>query len=208
MSCFAIGYAGEMTVEALLSIGVGLALAAAAGFRVFVPLLAVSLAARAGWIELSPSFNWLETTPASVALSTATIMEVAAYYVPFLDNMLDTIAAPAAILAGVIAAASVLTDLPPWLQYAIAIIGAGGTAGVVHASTSLLRLKSSAATAGFGNPVLATLELIGSILLAVLGLVAPFIALAVVVGIVVLVVRRFSTRRLTNARAAVESSPR
>jgi hypothetical protein len=135
-------------------------------------------------------------------------MEVAAYYVPFLDNMLDTIAAPAAILAGVIAAASVLTDLPPWLQYAIAIIGAGGTAGVVHASTSLLRLKSSAATAGFGNPVLATLELIGSILLAVLGLVAPFIALAVVVGIVVLVVRRLSARRLTNARAAVESSPR
>jgi hypothetical protein len=199
---------GEMTVEALLSIGVGLALAAAAGFRVFVPLLAVSLAARAGWIELSPSFNWLATTPASVALSTATIMEVAAYYVPFLDNMLDTIAAPAAILAGVIAAASVLTDLPPWLQYAIAIIGAGGTAGVVHASTSLLRLKSSAATAGFGNPVLATLELIGSILLAVLGLVAPFIALAVVVGIVVLVVRRLSARRLTNARAAVESSPR
>ena len=79
-------------------------------------------------------------------------LEVAAYYVPFFDNVLDTLAAPVAVLAGIIASASLLTDLPPWLQYTIAVIGAGGTAGVVHASTSLLRLKSSAVTAGFGNP--------------------------------------------------------
>jgi hypothetical protein len=197
-----------MTPEALLSIGVGLALAAAAGFRVFVPLLAVSLAARSGWIELSPSFDWLAATPATVALATATVMEVGAYYVPFLDNVLDAIAAPVAILAGIVAAASVLTDLPPWLQYAIAIVGAGGTAGAVHATTSLLRLKSSAATAGFGNPFFATLELIGSVLIAVLALIAPVIALVVVVGIVVLVARRVSARRLANGRGAVESSPR
>ena len=132
-----------MTSESLLSIGVGLALAAAAGFRVFVPLLALSLAAQAGWVALSPSFAWLATTPATVALATATILEIAAYYVPFFDNLLDTLAAPLAVVAGIVASASLLTDLPPWLQYSIAIIGAGGTAGVVHASTSLLRLKSS-----------------------------------------------------------------
>ena len=110
---------------------------------------------------MSPSFAWLATTSASVALATAMVLEIAAYYVPFFDNMLDTLAAPVAVLAGIVASASLLTDLPPWLQYSIAIIGAGGTAGVVHASTSLLRLKSSAATAGFGNPILATLELGG-----------------------------------------------
>jgi hypothetical protein len=148
-----------VTPESLLGIGVGLALAAAAGFRVFVPLVVLSLAAKAGWIELSPSFAWLSTTSASVALVTAMLLEIAAYYVPFFDNMLDTLAAPVAVLAGIVASASVLTDLPPWLQYSVAIIGAGGTAGVVHASTSLLRLKSSAATAGLGNPILATLEL-------------------------------------------------
>jgi hypothetical protein len=196
-----------MTLESVLSVGAGLALAAAAGFRVFVPLLAVSLAARSGWLNLSPSFEWLATDAASLALATATIIEIGAYYVPFLDNALDTLAAPVAVLVGMIAAASVLTDLPPWLQYTIAIIGAGSTAGMVHASTSLLRLKSSAATAGLGNPILATLELFVSILIAVLALLAPFIALALVAVIVVVAARRFSARRLANARAAAESNP-
>lgn len=197
-----------MTPESLLGIGVGLALAAAAGFRVFVPLLALSLASRAGWIELSPSFAWLSTPSASVALGTATAVEVAAYYIPFFDNALDGLAAPVAVLAGIVASASVLTDLPPWLQYTIAILGAGGTAGVVHASTSLLRLKSSAATAGFGNPILATLELIGSVLIAIVALVAPLIALVVVVVFVFVVAKRVNAWRLANARGAAESSTR
>lgn len=197
-----------MTPESLLGIGVGLALAAAAGFRVFVPLVALSLAGRAGWVELSPSFAWLSTTSATVALGTAMVLEIAAYYVPFFDNLLDTLAAPVAVLAGIVASASVLTDLPPWLQYSIAIIGAGGTAGVVHASTSLLRLKSSAATAGFGNPVLATLELGGSIAIALLAVLAPLIALALVALIVWMVARRVTAWRLGNARGAAGSSTR
>lgn len=197
-----------MGPDSLLGIGVGLALAAAAGFRVFVPLVALSLAAQSGWVELSPSFTWLATAPASVALATAMVVEIAAYYVPFFDNMLDTLAAPVAVLAGILASASVLTDLPPWLQYSIAIIGAGGTAGVVHASTSLLRLKSSAATAGFGNPILATLELAGSVVIAALALLAPLLALAAVVLIVWLVARRVTAWRLASARGAVQSSTR
>ena len=197
-----------MTAESLLGIGVGLALAAAAGFRVFVPLLVLSLAARGGWVELSPSFEWLSSTSASVALATAMALEIAAYYVPFFDNMLDGLAAPVAVLAGILASASVLTDLPPWLQYGIAIIGAGGTAGVVHASTSLLRLKSSAATAGFGNPILATLELAGSVLIALLAVLAPLFALAAVAAIIWLVVKRVTAWRHSNGRAAAGSSTR
>ena len=196
-----------MTPESLVSVGVGLALAAAAGFRVFVPLLALSLAARSGWVELSPSFAWLATTPASIALGSAMILEVAAYYVPFFDNLLDTLTAPVAVLAGIVASAALLTDLPPWLQYTIAIVGAGGTAGAVHASTSILRLKSSAATAGLGNPVIATLELIGSILIAIIGRLAPVIALIVAVVIVVLVTRRFNAWRLGSGRVPARSSP-
>jgi len=197
-----------MTSESLAGIGVGLALAAAAGLRVFVPLLALSLAARAGWVQLTPSFEWLASAPAIVALATATAMEVAAYYIPFFDNMLDALGAPVAMAAGVVATAALVTDLPPWLQYAIALVGAGGTAGLVHASTSLLRLKSSAATAGFGNPVLATLELIGSILIAVLALLAPVFALLAVVALVVMGARRLSARRLQSDRGAVRSSTR
>lgn len=197
-----------MSPESLLGIGVGLALAAAAGFRVFVPLLVLSLAARGGYLELSPSFVWLSSTSATVALGTATLLEIGAYYVPFFDNALDAIAAPVAVLAGIVASASLLTDLPPWLQYSIAIIGAGGTAGAVHASTSLLRLKSSAATAGIGNPILATLELGGSILIALLAVLAPLLALTAVVLIVWLVAKRVNAWRLGNARAAAQSSTR
>jgi hypothetical protein len=191
-----------MTPESVVSVGVGLALAAAAGFRIFVPLLVLSLAAQTGWVEISPSFSWLATPSASLALGTATGLEIAAYYIPFFDNVLDTLAAPLAVLAGVVASASLLTDLPPWLQYTIAIVGAGGTAGLVHASTSVLRLKSSAATAGIGNPILATLELVGSLLIALLALFAPLIALAVVVLIVVFVARRVTAWRLASARGA------
>jgi Domain of unknown function (DUF4126) len=122
--------------------------------------------------------------------------------------MLDTLAAPVAILAGIVASASVLTDLPPWLQYSIAIIGAGGTAGVVHASTSVLRLKSSAATAGFGNPILATLELGGSIAIALLAVIAPLLALAAAVLIVWIVARRVTAWRRASARAPAQSSIR
>jgi hypothetical protein len=196
-----------MTPESLVSIGVGLALAAAAGFRVFVPLLALSMAAQSGWVELSPSFTWLASPAALLALATATLLEVVAYYIPFFDNMLDALAAPLAVLAGIVASASLLTDLPPWLQYTIAIVAAGGTAGAVHASTSVLRLKSSAATAGFGNPLLATLELAGSIVVALLALLAPLVALLVVGLIVVLIARRVNAWRL-NARAAAGSSTR
>jgi hypothetical protein len=136
------------------------------------------------------------------------MLEIAAYYIPFFDNLLDTLASPLAVMAGILASASLLTDLPPWLQYSIAIIGAGGTAGVVHASTSLLRLKSSAATAGFGNPILATFELAGSILIAVLALLAPLFALAVVVVMFVWIARRINARRLATPRAAAQSSTR
>jgi hypothetical protein len=197
-----------VTAESLLGIGVGLALAAAAGFRVFVPLLVLSLAARAGWVELSASFEWLSTTSASLALATAMVLEIVAYYVPFFDNMLDTLAAPVAVLAGIVASASILTDLPPLLQYSIAIIGAGGTAGVVHASTSLLRLKSSAATGGLGNPILATLELGGSVLIALLAVLAPLLALAAVAFIVWIVMKRLSAWRHSNGRAPAGSSTR
>jgi hypothetical protein len=196
-----------MTSESLVSIGVGLALAAAAGFRVFVPLLALSLAARAGWVELSPSFAWLATTPASLALATAMVLEIAAYYVPVFDNALDALGAPVAVLAGIVASASLLTDLPPWVQYAVAVIGAGGTAGLVHGATSMLRLKSTAATAGFGNPIIATVELIGSLLIAIIALLAPLIALVIAAMIVVFVTRRFNARRRGSGRAAAGSSP-
>ena len=156
----------------------------------FVPLLLTGLAARAGWVVLTPSMDWIGSDTALVAFATATGLEVVAYYVPWLDNILDTIATPAAITAGVITTAAATPDLSPFLRWTLAIVAGGGAAGLVQASTALLRLKSSVFTTGIGNPVVATGELMGSVALSLLGLLAPLLAAAVALILLVVLARR------------------
>jgi len=190
-----VEFADTNASSAVLSIGVGLGLAAAAGFRVFVPLLVLSLAAKAGYLPLSAGFEWVGTTPALIAFATATVLEVLGYYIPWFDNLLDTIATPSAVVAGVVASASVMTDLPPLVKWSVALIGGGGAAGLVAGSTSLLRLKSTATTAGLANPLVATIELAGSLFTSVFAILVPalvLIALAVLFFVVWRISRRFT----------------
>jgi hypothetical protein len=172
-------------MDALLSIGIGLGLSAACGFRVFVPLLVASLAAQTGYLTLAPGFEWVGTQPALYAFATATLLEVLAYYIPWLDNMLDAIATPAAVIAGMIVGAAVFIDLPPLLRWSLAIIAGGAAAGMVQGATSLLRLKSTALSGGLANPVVSTLELVGSVVLAVVALMVPLVALLLAVALCV-----------------------
>jgi hypothetical protein len=191
-------------MEMIVSIAIGVGLAAACGFRVFVPLLVLSIAARAGAVPISAGFEWLTTTAALIAFSIATVLEVIAYYVPWLDNLLDTLATPAAVVAGVIASASVLTDLPPILKWSVAIIAGGGAAGTVQGVTSLLRLKSTATTGGLGNFVLASAELGGSVVTSILAIVLPVVTLVVLIVVVFLIFklsRRLMGRRVAATRA-------
>jgi hypothetical protein len=187
--------------DTLLSIAIGLGLAAATGFRVFVPLLVLSLAARSGYLPISAGFDWIASTPALLALGMATVCEVGAYYVPWLDNLLDAVATPAAVIAGILASASVMTELPPLLKWSVAIIAGGAAAGAVQATTSVLRLKSTATTGGLANPVLATFELIGSFVTSLLAVVVPLFAVALV-ALLVVVVYRISRRFTGRARPA------
>lgn len=160
----------------LLSTAIGLGLAAACGFRIFVPLLLISLASRGGHLELAESFEWMASTPALVAFASATLAEIGAYYIPFLDNLLDTLATPSAAVAGVLATGSQVADFDPLLGWSVAIIGGGGVAGAIQGLTTLTRGFSSAATAGFGNPLLSTAEAGASVLLTILAIVVPFVA--------------------------------
>ena len=182
----------------LFGIPVGLALSAAAGLRIFVPLLLTGVAARLGVLTLTPEMAWIGSDVALVAFATATVLEVGAYYVPWLDNLLDTIATPAAVTAGVMITAAATPDLPPLLRWTLAILAGGGTAGFVQAGTALLRLKSSAFTAGAGNPLIATGELAGSIALSLMGLLAPLLAVVVVATLLVVLTSR--VRRFLRAR--------
>ncbi|MDQ3248539.1 MAG: DUF4126 domain-containing protein [Chloroflexota bacterium] len=184
-----------MEVQLLLSIALGVGLSAACGFRIFVPFTIMSIAALGGYLDLANSFAWIGTYPALIAFATATVLEVAAYYVPWLDNLLDTLTTPAAIIAGTIATASVVTDMSPLLTWVLAVIAGGGTAGIIQAGTALLRGTSSATTGGLGNPVIATGELAGSIFTSVLALALPGLALLVAVVFLIIVIRRLTRRR-------------
>ena len=168
--------------ETLVSLAVGLGLSAACGFRVFVPLLVIGGAARTGHLALSPGFTWMGTTPALLAFGTATVLEILAYYVPWLDHLLDILATPAAVIAGVLASAAVFVDLPPLLRWSMALIGGGTAAGLVQGATVILRLKSTALTAGLGSPVLATAELVGSALISFLAIVLPVLCLFLLIA--------------------------
>jgi len=184
--------------QGLLSVAIGLGLAAACGFRVFAPLLVAGIAAHWGRLPLAGGFEWLGSTPALFALGTATILEIGAYYFPWLDHALDLIATPAAVLAGCIAAASVVTDLPPMIKWAAALIGGGGAAGLVQAASVLLRIKSTALTGGLGNPFVATMEAVGSVLTSMLAILLPIVTVLALLLVLGWVVRR---RRHVNREA-------
>ena len=164
-----------------LSVALGIGLAAATGFRLFLPLLVLSVAAWAGHVNLSESFAWLATPAAVLMLGTAAIVEIAAFYIPGVDNLLDTLATPGAVVAGTIASAAVMTDVPPMVKWTAAVIAGGGVAGVTQGLTAMLRAKSTVFTGGLGNSAVATAELGGATLISILALAAPVAALVVVV---------------------------
>ena len=164
----------------MLSIALGIGLAAAVGFRVFLPMLVMSVAAYTGHLPLSSGFAWLATPAALVMLSVAALLEILAYYIPGVDNLLDAIATPAALVAGTVVSAAVMTDLPPIVKWTTALIAGGGAAGLTQGLTSLLRAKSTLTTAGLGNHLIATGEFGAALLLSLLALAAPLLAIGLV----------------------------
>ncbi|MCH7308950.1 DUF4126 domain-containing protein [Acinetobacter sp. NIPH 1852] len=186
-------------METILGLCIGVGLSAACGFRVFVPLLVMSIATLMGWYEPAKGFEWLAIPAVCVALGFATICEVAAYYVPWVDNLLDTVATPAAVIAGTLTTMAVISgEMSQFANWAAAIMVGGGTAGVVQMSTVAARGISTATTGGLGNFMVATGELIGSILLSVLAFVMPVAITVLVIVFVVVTVRWVRANKLEN----------
>ena len=182
-----------MDFEILLSILMGISLSAASGFRIFVPFLFISIASLSGNLTLADSFSWIGTVPALITFSIATIIEITGYYIPWVDNVLDTIASPAAVIAGIILAASVITGMSPLLKWSLAIIAGGGVAGTIQALTGVTRITSTSTTGGLGNPVLASFELGGSAALATAAIFIPLVA-----GIIVLSLLVWAAKKITK----------
>lgn len=175
----------------IMALLIGIGLAAAAGLRVFLPLFGLSLAALFGDMNLSPEMQWLAQPEATVALGAATLLEIGAYYFPLVDHLLDAVAAPCAVIAGTLATAALLTGFDePGLKWALALIAGGGMAGLVQAGSMLTRVASTATTGGLGNPVVATGEWLGSLLLTVLAMLAPLLGILLLVLIAAWFIKR------------------
>lgn len=184
-------------MEAILSVCLGVGLAAACGFRVFVPLLVMSVAAHSGQLNLAPGFQWIGSDAALVAFGIATCLEVAGYFVPWMDNLLDTLATPAAIVAGTVVTASVITGMSPMLKWTLAVIAGGGVAGLVQGATMFTRGASTATTGGLGNPLFATIELGGSAAASAAAIFVPALAIVVLSLAMFVVVWRSRNERKT-----------
>lgn len=177
-----------VTIELILSICLGVGLAASSGFRVFVPLFAMSVAAFFGILPLSPNWLWLGSTSALVILGVASIVESLSYLIPVVDNLLDSIAVPLAGVAGTVAMAANLTELSPAMTWALAIVAGGGAATAVKSISAATRLASTATTAGMANPVIGLAETGAAVGLSALAIFAPILAMVVAVVICVLLI--------------------
>jgi hypothetical protein len=176
-----------MEKEYITAVCLGIGLAASSGFRVFVPLLVASIAGKLGFLPLSEGFNWLASWPAIVSFSAATFAEIGAYYIPFVDNLLDNIAIPMAVGGGTLLSASVFPFENDFLKWILSIILGGGSAALIQGGTTLSRLASSKLTAGIGNPVVSTGENVAAFVTPVLSMIFPLI-IAVVIIIILSVI--------------------
>ncbi len=188
-------------ISLTLALCMGIALSAACGLRVFLPLLVLAVGCRWGGVPLADNMAWLYSDAALICLAVATLLELLAYYIPWVDNALDAVQTPLALVAGTLVMSGLLAEQPGWLQWGVGVIGGAGTAGIVQTLTSALRLGSSATTGGLGNWILASLENSLAFAGSLLAIVAPVFAFFGVLLLFVFVVR-FWHRRFRRREAA------
>ncbi|WP_299528786.1 DUF4126 domain-containing protein [Ulvibacterium sp.] len=184
-----------MTSETIISIFLGIGLAASVGFRVFLPLFALSLAAYFNIWELNENWEWVGSLPALITLGVATVVEIFAYFIPWVDNILDSMAIPLAAIAGTAVMVSTVADLDPVVTWSLAIIAGGGTATAIKGAGATGRLASTASTGGLANPIVSTVETGTALVVTTASIFAPIAAAFLVIIILIIVFRIYRKLR-------------
>ena len=185
-----------MDKEILTAIALGVGLSASCGFRVFVPMLVASIAAHLGIFPVQAGFQWLGSWPAMICFGTATLFEILAYYIPFVDNLLDSITTPLAVGAGTLLLTSVLPIDNNMLKWLTGFIIGGGVAATVQGGSVLTRLASTNLTAGAGNPIVATGEHAAAFGTSLLSLVVPFAVATFLLLLIIFILFKFRKKLL------------
>lgn len=176
-----------MTSETIISIFLGIGLAASVGFRVFLPLFALSIASYFGVWDLNESWEWIGSLAAIITLGVATLAEIFAYFIPWVDSLLDSIAIPLAAIAGTAVMVATISDLDPVVTWSLAIIAGGGTATAIRGASATSRLASTAATGGLGNPVISAVETGTAVVVTTASIFVPIVAAILVIIILIII---------------------
>ena len=184
-----------MTSETIISILLGVGLAASVGFRVFLPLFALSLASYFGLWDLNDNWQWIGSLAAVIALGVATVVEIFAYFIPWIDNLLDSFAVPMAAIAGTAVMVSTVANLDPVVTWSLAIIAGGGTATAIKGASATSRLASTATTGGLGNPIVSTVETGAALVVTTAAIFAPMLAAVLVIVILFVIFRIYRKLR-------------
>lgn len=184
-----------MTSETIISIFLGVGLAASVGFRVFLPLFALSLAAYFNVWELNDNWEWIGSLAALITLGVATVVEIFAYFIPWVDNLLDSFAVPLAAIAGTAVMVSTVANLDPVVTWSLAIIAGGGTATAIRGAGATGRLASTTTTGGLANPILATVETGTATVVSIASIFAPILGAVLVIIILIIIFRIYRSLR-------------
>ncbi|GAA4944483.1 DUF4126 domain-containing protein [Algibacter agarivorans] len=187
-----------MTIETIISICLGVGLSASVGFRVFLPLFALSLASYFDVWLLNESWQWIGSSTALIILGVATLVEIFAYFIPYIDNVLDSIAVPLAALAGTAILQSTVADLSPVITWSLAIIAGGGTAAAIAGTSSTTRLASTVTTGGLGNPIVSMVETGTSLVMSVVSIFLPILAGILVIFILFVIFKLYKKFKSTK----------
>lgn len=179
----------EINMETISAIALGIGLSASTGFRVFIPLLVAGLASHFGLLPLGENFAWMGSVPALISFSIATVVEVLAYYIPFVDNLLDNIATPLSVGAGTLLMTSVFPAESEWIKWIIGFVIGGGAAATIQSGSVLTRLVSSSFTAGTGNPVVSTGEGVAATGFSIMSLFTPLLIAVILITIMIVIFR-------------------
>ena len=189
-------------VQIFLSLSLGLGLAAACGFRVFIPPLMMGVGSRLDLYKLEGSFVWVDDTWAIAIFAVATLLEIGGYFIPWIDNLLDTVATPAAILGGIfVTSASLEGELDPSAQWALSVIAGGSVSGVIQLGTVATRAISTGTTGGLANPIISLLEAVASILCILISL---FLVAIIPIIIIFLIWKSIGYIQITKKEVAVQ----
>lgn len=189
----------EMNIETISAIALGIGLSASTGFRVFIPLLVAGIASHFGLLPLGESFGWMGSVPALISFGVAAVVEVLAYYIPFVDNLLDSIATPLSVGAGTLLMTSVFPAENEWIRWIMGFVVGGGAAATIQSGSAFTRLVSTGFTAGTGNPVVSTGEGVAATGFSVMSLFTP-ILVAVLLIVLMILLLRFAYRRMVKKR--------